>query len=215
MARTTTNMGLRLWNQSADNYNSQQLADNFAKIDAHDHTSGRGVPIGTGGIAAGAITSALLGPGSVTTVALASGSVTQSKIANGSVGTTQLDSPTATNVANAALGAWQPLALATGMISSRGGGLGGYLASARSEGTDRVRLKGYMNASVGSFPTNSNVATIPVGLRPSQNLFFIMALYTGMVNMVIDTAGNMTVSGTSSISNGSVLFLDGVTYTLS
>lgn len=53
MARTTINLGLRLWDQLLDDYNNQQLADNFAKIDVHDHSPGRGVQISAAGLAAG------------------------------------------------------------------------------------------------------------------------------------------------------------------
>ncbi len=42
MARTTNQMALRLWDQIGDRYDNQQLSGNFSKIDAHDHTPGRG-----------------------------------------------------------------------------------------------------------------------------------------------------------------------------
>jgi hypothetical protein len=57
MALTLPKMGLRVWNQQTDPYDHTQLADNWAKVDYHDHSSGKGVQIPTGGIADGAITS--------------------------------------------------------------------------------------------------------------------------------------------------------------
>ena len=87
------NLGLKVWNLSTDPYNSTQLAENFQKLDDHDHAGGRGKQIPTGGIADGAITSAKMDPnmaiipsdGTVTTSKLADGSVTTPKINDGAV----------------------------------------------------------------------------------------------------------------------------------
>jgi hypothetical protein len=75
MALTTPKMGLRVWDQLNDPYDHNQLADNWSKVDFHDHSPGRGVPIPTEGISDGAITAAKLstnvfGPSSVPTSAL-------------------------------------------------------------------------------------------------------------------------------------------------
>jgi len=48
-------MSLRIWNLLLDPYDHEQLADNWAKVDAHDHSPGRGVLIPTEGIAFEAI----------------------------------------------------------------------------------------------------------------------------------------------------------------
>jgi hypothetical protein len=53
--RTSTNLGLRIWNLLGDPYDHEQLADNWAKVDAQDHSPGRGVLIPTEGIAFEAI----------------------------------------------------------------------------------------------------------------------------------------------------------------
>ncbi len=53
-------MGLRVWNLLSDPYDHEQLADNWAKLDAHDHSPGRGVLIPTEGIAKEAINKELL-----------------------------------------------------------------------------------------------------------------------------------------------------------
>lgn len=60
MAFTTAKMGLRVWNLLTDLYDHAQLADNWAKVDYHDHSPGKGVQIPTEGIADAAITGAKL-----------------------------------------------------------------------------------------------------------------------------------------------------------
>lgn len=86
---TTPNLGLKVWNLTTDPYDSGQLADNWAKVDEHDHASGRGKQIPTAGIEDGAITTSKLAIGanitpdaSVTTAKLASEAVTSPKIAS-------------------------------------------------------------------------------------------------------------------------------------
>jgi len=88
-------MGLTIWNMGTDPYDHEELAENFAKIDAHDHTSNKGARIGTAAIADGAITAEKLDPdaveeftltdGIVTTPKLATDAVTSDKILNGSI----------------------------------------------------------------------------------------------------------------------------------
>src|SRR3954468_10702791 len=56
MAFTSTKMSLRIWNLLTDLYDHAQLADNWAKVDYHDHSPGKGVQIPTDGIADGAVT---------------------------------------------------------------------------------------------------------------------------------------------------------------
>lgn len=56
-------MGLSVWNHLTDPYDHAQLADNFSKLDFHDHTPGRGVLIPTEGIAPEAITADKIAPG--------------------------------------------------------------------------------------------------------------------------------------------------------
>lgn len=74
MAATTPNMGLKVWNLLTDSYDHAQLAENFAKIDQHQHTEGQGAQIPTGGIENGAISGSKIGneqvsPEKLTTVA--------------------------------------------------------------------------------------------------------------------------------------------------
>lgn len=104
---TAPYMGLAVWNSVTDTWNHEQLADNFRKLDEHDHASGKGVQIPTGGIKDGAITRAKLAPDtlaidddsidtrhlrdlSVTNAKLGFNSVTESKLADQSVGADQI-----------------------------------------------------------------------------------------------------------------------------
>lgn len=72
MARTTSKMGLRVWDTLNDPYDHDQLADNWAKVDQHDHTSNRGVQIPTDGLADGAVSAAKLASGLDPTAAFTS-----------------------------------------------------------------------------------------------------------------------------------------------
>jgi hypothetical protein len=56
MAFTSAKMGLRIWNLLTDLYDHAQLADNWAKVDYHDHSPGKGVLIPTEGLADAAVT---------------------------------------------------------------------------------------------------------------------------------------------------------------
>lgn len=57
MAFVSPRMSLSIWNAPGDPYDHEQLADNFLKLDQHDHTMGKGAPIGSSAISAGAIQS--------------------------------------------------------------------------------------------------------------------------------------------------------------
>jgi hypothetical protein len=65
MSLTTPKMSLHVWDQLNDLYDHVQQANNWAKVDLHDHTPGRGVQIPTEGIFDGAITAAKLAAASV------------------------------------------------------------------------------------------------------------------------------------------------------
>lgn len=87
MAQITPNMNLTVWNLNTDPYNHQQLADNFIKLDQHDHSgNGRGSQIdGTSGIKKGTIGTNQLAPNSVTSAVIASKSIKTESINNGAV----------------------------------------------------------------------------------------------------------------------------------
>lgn len=72
----TPNLGLTAWDRAEDLYDHTQLANNFVKIDGHDHT-----PSGGGR----RITSEALADGSVTGPKIPDGSLVESKYATGSV----------------------------------------------------------------------------------------------------------------------------------
>lgn len=63
---TLPNLGLSAWNHTLDPYDSVQLAANFAKLDEHDHTLGKGKRITTAAIEDGAITAAKIAAGALT-----------------------------------------------------------------------------------------------------------------------------------------------------
>lgn len=78
MPIVSPSMGLAIWNLQGDLYNHDQLADNMAKIDFHDHAPGRGQQIGTEGIKDNSITAAKMATGAN---AIQNGSITPAKFA--------------------------------------------------------------------------------------------------------------------------------------
>jgi hypothetical protein len=85
MAITTPYLGLKIWNSSSDPYDHSQQADNWAKVDEHDHSDGKGKQIPTSGIEDAAITAAKIDPAAFPSLSLADGAVTTPKIADGAV----------------------------------------------------------------------------------------------------------------------------------
>lgn len=53
-------MSLSAWTSLNDPYDHEQLADNFIKLDQHNHTPGQGAPIGTTSLGANSVTTAKL-----------------------------------------------------------------------------------------------------------------------------------------------------------
>lgn len=74
--RTSAKMSLRIWNLLLDPYDHEQLADNWAKVDAHDHSPGRGVLIPTEGIAPEAISFPLIAKSTFPEISATGGEVT-------------------------------------------------------------------------------------------------------------------------------------------
>lgn len=86
MATTTTILaGLVKWDQLTDPYDNAQLANNFTLIDQHDHTSGKGTQIPTGGIADSAITSVKIADGTIVSGDIANSTIANAKLANSSI----------------------------------------------------------------------------------------------------------------------------------
>jgi hypothetical protein len=71
MANTLPNMGLKQWNLAPDTFSYTELAQNFQLLDDHDHTTGKGLQIPTGGIANLAVTTGKVADGAITTAKLA------------------------------------------------------------------------------------------------------------------------------------------------
>lgn len=86
----TLNMGLRAWDAGGDPYDHSQLANNFTAIDQHNHTTGRGVQIPSGGLADGAVTGQKIAGNAVTPDKIPDGSLTQAELGANSVGQVQL-----------------------------------------------------------------------------------------------------------------------------
>ena len=91
MPTTTPNMSLTNWPAPSDNFSNTELVANFDKIDDHDHTSGNGVQIPAGGLAANAVESATIANNAVTTNKVQDGAITSAKLSatalNGTYGT--------------------------------------------------------------------------------------------------------------------------------
>jgi hypothetical protein len=81
MARNTPNIILRVWDTLMDSFNHVELASNWDKIDAHDHSAGKGVKIPTDGLFDSAVTNLKIAPQAVSTSKLEDRSVTTGKIA--------------------------------------------------------------------------------------------------------------------------------------
>src|SRR4051794_6322904 len=90
MAITTPSMGLKRWDQPNDIFSYVELSDNFALLDNHDHSSGKGVQIPTAGIANLAITDTKIATNAVTNGKIINDAVDASKIAALAVGTSEL-----------------------------------------------------------------------------------------------------------------------------
>lgn len=96
MSIITTFMGLIGWDLPTDPYDHAQLAQNFVKLDAHDHTNTKGKQVPSAGILDLAITSAKIQSLAVNGSKLADNSVTSSKIVDGSIGSAELASESVT-----------------------------------------------------------------------------------------------------------------------
>lgn len=104
-ATTTSNMSLSVPSVGDTDYPTS-ISNSFNSIDAHDHTSGKGVQIPTGGISDSAVTTAKIADSNITTNKLAANSVTQAKRAalghqlSSSSGSFSTSNITATDITN-------------------------------------------------------------------------------------------------------------------
>ena len=85
MAFVSPRMNLKVWNAPQDPYDHEQLADNWLKVDRHDHSEGRGAQIGGAGIQSGAIATTHLAPASIVGGSIAPSTITTANLADGQV----------------------------------------------------------------------------------------------------------------------------------
>lgn len=85
MARNTPNFGLKVWDQLTDLFNHTDLAANWDKLDAHDHTTGKGLSINTAALVNSSITTPKIADANVTTAKILDSNVTSSKLAASSI----------------------------------------------------------------------------------------------------------------------------------
>lgn len=113
------------------------------------------------------------------------------------------------------IGAWQALtSLHSGIISLN------YAVGGRLEHGDTVRLHGMMFNNGSTIGANTLLAVLPAGLRPSaivQDMQFPVAFRSGgvmsLVALRIDSSGQLWLEG-GAFANGQIVYLDGVTFTL-
>lgn len=72
MAFVSPRMSLKVWNSAQDPYSHEQLADNFLKLDQHDHSLGKGTIITGAGIADGSIEARHIFPGTLSPALISS-----------------------------------------------------------------------------------------------------------------------------------------------
>jgi len=75
-----------------------KITNSFNAVDEHDHTTGKGVPIGTTALADGSVTVAKLADDSVSTAKIQGAAVTTAKLASGAVGADAILNGAITNV---------------------------------------------------------------------------------------------------------------------
>lgn len=90
MSTTSVNMGLTKWPELTDGFSHLELADNFEKLDVHDHSTGKGKTIPYGGLDALSVGDVQLRSDSVTASKILDSAVTTSKILDLNVTTGKL-----------------------------------------------------------------------------------------------------------------------------
>ncbi len=92
MAQDTTNMVLKVWNLLSDKFNHTELAANFNKIDAHDHSAGKGKLIPAGALEPNAVLNGNIAPGAITASNLATNAVATANVQDGAISAGKIDS---------------------------------------------------------------------------------------------------------------------------
>lgn len=219
MAQDTPNMGLRQWNLANDFFDYAQLSANWDKVDLHDHSSGKGVQIPTGGIANLAVTGPKIATnaidatkildGSVDTVKIAANAIDATKILDGSVDTAELASNAVTAAKIEAQEAWHALTLTGGTWSAQS-------VSYYKDSLGVVRVRGQSTKNDnGPYALNALLATFPVGYRPgAQQTFALPSTPSTWATVKIGTDGTVKVDNTFGFSGsiGATFFWSTITF---
>jgi hypothetical protein len=99
---STNILGLVGWDELTENYDFEQLLENWKLLDLHNHTPGKGLPIGTAALLKECITNEKIQKGAVTggkEGSILPGTITGEDLANNTIGAEKLEK----NVFNAAL----------------------------------------------------------------------------------------------------------------
>lgn len=110
---TTANMSLTSWPLPDDYFSRTELADNWDKVDKHDHTTGKGLQIPAGGLASSAVTTASIAAGAVTASKIANDAIDSARLSSGSVGSSEIATLPTARVYNSAA-----ISIATGGFGS-------------------------------------------------------------------------------------------------
>jgi hypothetical protein len=171
---TTPSMGLKRWDQPNDIFSYVELSDNFALLDAHDHSSGKGVQIPTAGIVNSAIDATKLADDAVTANKIPTNSIAGSKLLNNGVSDTKLASPNN--------GVYRTLHQAQGMAVNLVGG------------------STYPFAADGSIPVGATFTVAPL-VFPLVAAHYAVAGKTTKLR-VLGVIGTNTVAPTSTLTLG-------------
>lgn len=189
MASIDPNMQLVRWDADNDPYDNEELAGNFTKIGAHDHTTNKGVQIPTGGIANSAITTAKIADGAVTAAKIPDGSITSAKLAAGATPNSfvfysghtftvpgEVLAPTGTPTENYITPFWVPKApnqtidLFGGYHKTEQGGLNVTLRRKPWGGSEDTGLTGWTSIGVTSSDQEVAVAAVTLAHRDRLRL---------------------------------------------
>lgn len=179
---TLPNLGLKIWNLLTDAYDHAQLADNFRRLDEHDHSGGKGVQIPTGGLADAAVTTPKLAPGvqatpidsSVTASKIATGAVTYTKIASDAVDLSNLVGGS-TGLITGCFSAYRNAATSTSnsgavmVFDSEEWDVSGWYDPANGRFTPQIAGYYRLSARVASLITQGEV--MAVSIRKSGSIF--------------------------------------------
>jgi hypothetical protein len=207
MASDSTNMSLKKWDSLSDRFDYTELADNFEKIDVHDHTSENGgVQIPAGGLAPLSVATSNIQDIQITTGKIANEAVTTAKIddlavttiklADQAVTTSKLD-PAVTEDINDIIDAGViTLTNLSGQQEAWNNPVdeaplsNGWTADVRyyKDTTERVWVE-IGSVQIPAYgPIGLSMFTLPVGYRPDVNIYLPSS--TGFI--VVDTNGLVT-----------------------